>query len=231
MLLTRDIIKRMQSKLDDPDGTYLTEDYVMGFVPDVYEWMFNKISLFTNKFDEEQIVLPAVPAGTRTLDAFQLEGQPLAMLVTPTMLRWRLPGLDDTYWRKVDGPLDYPRDVAQGMESLDSWAWNRYSVKLSNFSTALDIEVTGSFLFDPLTSGDDPVQIAMNANRCFSTRLSAEVAAAREMWKLSEKYEAWADDALDDLVILMTKAMQRLVRRVGRISRPSGNASRVVQNH
>jgi hypothetical protein len=167
MLLLKDIVGRVQFKLDDPDGTYITPEYVLGFVNDVYEWLFNKLSLTGSQFSEEVVILPAVAAGTPDLSQFQAVGQPLASLITPTMLRWRQPNLDATYFRKADGPLDAPRDLPPNLPGLDSWAFVHYVVKLSQFSTALDLEVTGTFLFDPLTEMDDSVQIAMNANRCF----------------------------------------------------------------
>lgn len=229
MLLLKDIVGRVQFKLDDPEGTYITTDYVLGFVNDVYEWLFNKLSLTGSQFSEQVIVLPAVAAGTPDLSQFQAVGQPLASLITPSMLRWRLPNLDATYFRKAEGPLDAPRDLPPNLPGLDSWAFVHYVIKLSQFSTALDIEVTGTFLFDALTEPDDSVQIAMNANRVFSCKLASEVAKGRGNPTWVTQYSADADEAFDDLAIGITRARQAIVHRVGRMR--SGGRSRLSPNH
>src|SRR5579872_6505561 len=111
MLTLKDIVSRVQFKLEDPDGTYITPEYVQGFANDVYDWLFNKLSLTGSQFSEQAVILPSVQPGTADLSQFQQTGQPLAMLIQPTMLRWRQPGMDATYFRKANGPLDSPRDV------------------------------------------------------------------------------------------------------------------------
>ncbi len=91
------------------------------------------------------------------------------------MVRWKLPGQDASFFVKADGPLDYIRDIGQAIPQLDSWAWIKNSLKLSNFSTALDLEITGEFLFDPLTSLESQMEIAQNMNRCISCKLASEI--------------------------------------------------------
>ena len=214
-----DFISRVAAKCDDPDQTYITDDYVMGFVADVSDWLFGKLRLSNNQFDEEVIVLPAVTASSPNLDQYQATGQPLAGMVLPRQIRWRLPGQSNLFWRRADGPLDYPRELNPGGPLLDSWAWIRYSVKLSNFNTALDLEVTGDFLFDPLTDPDQQVVFTQLANRTFSSKLASEIGKARgnDKWKVD--YGADADDALDDLSIALSKENQAKTHRVARQNR------------
>lgn len=216
-----DITKRVQFKHDDPDGIYVTDEYVMGFAQDSYEWLFGKLRLVGWDNSEEIIVLPAVPAGLPTLDSYQAVGQPLATLVQPRMIRWKLPGQDPTFWQRSDGPLDSPRDIQNGAALLDSWAWLRYSVKLSNYSTPLDLEMTGEFLFDPLTSNESQIQISIAANRCFASKIASEAAKARRIPDWVKQYGDDADEAFDDLAIAMTKANQGKTRRLGRMNRRS----------
>ena len=132
-MLMSDIVTRVQSKCDDPDGTYITSDYVIGFSNDVLDWIFNQFALTGSQFDTNIIVLPSVTAGLPNLDQYQAAGQPLALMVLPRMVRWKLPGTDATYWRRADGPMDYIHDIQNGIPQLDSWAWQRWSLKLSNY--------------------------------------------------------------------------------------------------
>lgn len=222
MLRVRDIVARVAAKADDPDQTYVTPEYVMNFVPDTMDWLFGKLRLTDNQFDEVIVVLPSVDAGTPNLDAFQIEGQPLENMVRPRFVRWRLPGQSDLYWQKAEGPLDFPRDLQPGGAYLDSWAFIRYSIKLANFSTALDVEVTGDFLFDALTGPDSQVVISLAANRVLTCKLASEVGKARGNDKWVATYGADADDALDDLMIAMNKENLAKTSRLGRINRRNG---------
>lgn len=219
MLRVSDVAARVASKCDDPDQTYVTPEYLMGMVQDVYDWLFGKLRLANNQFDEEVVTLPAVAAGTATLDNFQLDGQMLSAMVLPRMIRWKIPGQSALYWRKADGPLDYPRDLAPGGAFLDSWAWIRYSVKLANFVTALDLEVTGDFMFDPLTDPDSQLSMTALANRTFTCKLASEVGKARGNDKWVTTYGNDADEALDDLTIALSKENQKKTHRLGRINR------------
>lgn len=213
-----DITKRVQAKHDDPDGTYVTPEYVVGFAQDAYEWLFGKLRLVGWDNTEEIITLPAVPPGLPNLDSYQALAKPLAMMVQPRLIRWKLPGQDPTYWEEAD-LLDVPNDIPNGANYLDSWAWLRYSIKLANYSCALDLEITGEFLFDPLTSQESQIQISIAANRCFASKIACEAAKARRISDWVTQYGDDADEAYDDLAIAMTKANQGKTRRVGRMSR------------
>jgi hypothetical protein len=223
-----DIADRVRAKVDDPDGTYCTDAYVMGFMQDVYEWLAIKLRLVNMSFDESVIVLPAVVAGTPDLNGYMAAGQPLATMIQPRIIRWRLPGQDASFFRRADGPLDYIRDIGNPIPQLDSWAWIKYSVKLSSFSTALDLEISGEFLFDPLTGPDSQLEIGMLANRVLASKVASEVGKARGNDKWVTTYSADADEALEDLQIEMVKEDQPKTRRLARMTRRRGASGPAV---
>jgi len=226
-----DINSRVRAKLDDQDATYATDDYILSFAPDAYEWLYVRMLTANSDFDENIVVLNAVTAGSPDLSQYQAAGQPLATLVQPRMIRWKIPGTNPTFFRKADGPLDFVRDMPNGIPQLDSWAWQRFSIKLSNFSTALDLEITGDFLFDPLTAPDSQVEISLIANRVFSCKLASEIGKARGNDKWAQTYGQDADDAFDDLMMSITRANQAKTNRVGRISRSTGNTNKLSTSH
>jgi hypothetical protein len=222
-----DIVTRVQAKCDDLEGTYITPEYVLAFMNESYDWIYGKLRLTNADFDEEIVVLPGVQAGIPDLSAFQSNGQLLATLVQPRMIRWKLAGQPITNWCRADGPLDYVRDIQPGIAALDSWAWIKYNIKLSNFNVSLDLEVTGDFLFDPLTDPDSQIQISIAANRCFACKIAAEIGKSRGNKNWITIYEADAIDALDDLAIAMTKADQAKTARVARMNRRGPGQSRL----
>jgi hypothetical protein len=207
---------------DDQEGTYITPEYVMSFANLAYKWIYGKLRLTGTDFDEQVVLLPGVQAGIPDLSAFQADGQPLAVLVQPRMIRWKLAGQPITLWCRADGPLDFVRDIQPGIPALDSWAWIKYSIKLSSFSASLDLEVSGDFLFDPLTDPDSQLQISIACDLAFSCKIASLIGKARgnDKWKVD--YNADAIDALDDLSIAMVKADQAKTSRVARMNRRGG---------
>lgn len=217
-----DLVPRVQAKLDDEEGTYITPDYILAHAEQAYEELYNRmVSQGAGaQFDNERVVLPAV-APTPDLSAFMVPGQPLASMVTPYLIEWKLAGLDDVNYLASAGPLDAPRDMPQGTINLDSWSWIRRQLLLSKFIQALDLRITGKFLFDPLTSVDSSIQIAINANTALVYLICEAIGDARGNDKWSLKYGKKAESAIDDIVIPMVRGDQGKTHRLARMSRRS----------
>lgn len=215
------IVKRVQSKLSDPEGLYVDDDYVLGFCQDEYEALYNKLRLTGYQFDVTRVVLPNVAAGLPNLDSFQDEGGTLYQLVQPTIIEYKLPGTPDSLYNRADGPLDFPRDVDPSTNYLDSWAFQEESILLSAFNTNLDLRVWGEFTLDPLVALDSQVQTPRQCAVVLVAMISAACARERgnAAWVLS--YSALADERFDDMAIQLTKSDQGKTRRVGRINRPN----------
>lgn len=205
---------------DDADGTYVTSDMVAGHAQQQYELLYNAIEAATNsQFNEQVIEIANVAAGTKNLDALMAAGQPLEHLVAPKIIEWKLPGLDATNYREAAGPLDAVRDVVPGLPSLDSWAWIRRQIQLSNFAIPLDLRITCTTMFDPLTDQDSIIQLDRKAVPALVYMIALSIAEARGMVNLVQRYTARSEDAFDDLVIQWCKEEQSRTRRVARICR------------
>lgn len=220
MALLSDIISRVQYMLDDPEGTGDGDpDYITGFAQNQYDRLYNKLRANGHNFDQVTVELPAVAAGIPDLGAYQAPGAALALMVQPRMVEWKLPGQDVTNYLPADGPLDKVRDLAAGVTALDSWAWIRRKLQVSRFSTALDLRITGDFLFDPLTEGNSPIEIELVANPVLAFGIVVAVAKARGRKQNVIDYAPDLEDSFDDINIALTKANLSKTRRVGRMSR------------
>lgn len=228
MVRAKDIVARVQTKCDDPDGTYIDDTYVSGFLPDALDWLYNQLRLTDDQFSTAVIQLPNIDAGLDDLDDFQKVGGPLEFLTTPRIIRWKLPGLDATYYRRADGPLDYVRDMPEGMAVLDSWAWQKDSIKLSLYAINMDLEVSGEFMFDPTISDESSISITKNMTSCMTARVAMAIGKARNVQTWVTTYELEADEAMDDLKMMLVKQQQGKTNRVGRISRATGSATRLI---
>ncbi|HEV7674380.1 MAG TPA: hypothetical protein VGQ12_07610 [Candidatus Angelobacter sp.] len=220
MALLSDIISRVQFMLDDPEGTGDGDpDYITGFAQNQYDRLYNKLRANGHNFDQVTIELPAVAAGIPDLGVYQAPGAVLALMVQPRMVEWKLPGQDASNYLEASGPLDKLPDIVAGIPQLSAWAWIRRKLQVSRFSTALDLRVTGDFLFDPLTDGNSPIEIEITANPVLSYLMVRAVAKARGRRQLVVDYEEEEKETFDDLNIALTKANLSKNRRVGRMSR------------
>jgi hypothetical protein len=227
-----DIVPRIQTKLDDPDGSYLDQDYVSAHAQDVYEAVYNEIYNTGSQSVEKPVELLNVAASTADLSAYQLTGQSLAMMVNPRLVEYKLAGQDRSFYRYADGPLDKVRDIpAPGLPTLDSWGWIQRNLTLSLFNVVLDLRVTGAFLFDPLLSADVTLEAGINANALLVSRIALSIAIARGNPGWITAYTAESQDRMDNLLISLTKAEQAKTRRVGRINRRSSTAGNSINIH
>jgi hypothetical protein len=217
------LIRSVQAKLDDPDGTYITPDYVLSFVEDTYEELANSLRLTDSDFDERVLELPGVQAGLPDLSSYAQPGKPLEELLTPRMLEWKLPGQGANFYRAAAGPLDKLPDVPDpGIPQITAWTFLGRVIQITKTSTALDLRITGDFLPDPLVSGDDQSQLPVNANAPFKTKVALAIAKARGMDKLMKSLSDDLTDQLDDVEVALTKMQQSGSRRLGRLNRRQG---------
>jgi hypothetical protein len=222
-----ELIKGVQFDLDDPDGTWADDAYVLGFVRKAYKKLATKLRLTESDFDERIIELPSVIAGAPDLGAYQAAGKPLESLMTPTMVEWKLPGQDASYYRAANGPLDKLPDVpAPGQPALPAWGFIGNKIVLAAFSTALDLRVTGVFLPDPMVQTSDVSQLPVSADVPLQTMLALACAEANGRDKLKQSLALNLIDELDDVRIEMTKAQQGVpARRIGRMNRRFGGGN------
>ena len=213
------IVKRVQAKLSDPEGTYADDDYVLGFCQDGYEKLYNKLILCGYEFADWVVELPNVPAGLTNLDDYMDDGKPLNALVEPTIVEWKLPGSDPTTYQRADGPLDYIRDVGANTNALDNWAWMREQLLLSRYATNLDLRITGEFTLDPLVDLGSRIETPRMAATALVSIIATLCAMERGNPSWVQQYSTEADECIDDIAIKLTKDTQHQTRRVARMNR------------
>lgn len=212
------ITSGVQALCDDDDKTYITDDYVKPRINIAYNELYNKLVNTGYQFEEFTVELPSVSAGLTDLSSFSTSGKPLELLIQPRMLEWKLPGQDPTNYQPADGPLDKQRDVIAAPQ-VDSFAWKHATLYITPFSTALDLRVTGDFLFNALLQPGDVAQIAQNAGVVLQYMTAHLIAIIRGNPGWMEQYEKKANDSFYELQAAMVKGDQMKVRRIGRMSR------------
>lgn len=219
-----ELIEGVQADLDDPEATWADQAYIMGFLRKAYKKLATKLRLTNNDFDERVIELPSVTAGVPDLSSYQAATKQLEFLIEPSIIEWRLPGLDSSHYVEARGPLDKVPDLADpGLPQLVAWGFIGRVITLTKFSTALDLRVTGTFLPAPMVQPDDQSQLPVAADVPLQTMLALACAEANSRAGLIKTLSANLADEIDDVRIELTKAQQGVpARRVGRMNRRTG---------
>lgn len=212
-----DVTTRVQALLDDVAATYTTPEFLNPLINQKYEELYNRLRLTGADFDETVTTLTAVPANTSTLSSYQATGQPLALLVQPTMLEWKLTGVDPTNYLEADY-LEKVRDVIAG-PLVDSWEWRQNIINLTPATIITDLRITGHSLLAPLNDPSSAIAIAQNMTHVLAYMTASLVGKVRGNEQWAKDYQDDADRCYDDLAQLLSRAELRKVYRVARASR------------
>src|SRR3990167_5498145 len=149
-----EVIKRVQSQLDDPRGKFFTREYIMPYLDQIYEDLISALAAIDLGYQEQVITLSAVPAATADLAAYQAADQSLEYLVAAKKIEWRLVGEDALAWRFVEHKDTLP-DVLD-TEVVTAWTQRGGgpTIYITPSSVEVDLRVTGDFLPVRLESED-----------------------------------------------------------------------------
>lgn len=218
-MLYSDLKARIKSLVEDDDGEFATDSYLQPKVAMAYDDLYNKLRMTGAQFDESVVELINVPAGTSDLGAYFASGKELELLLNPSKngFDWKFTGLDSTNYRTVNLVSKIP-DVQAG-QIIRSFEWRKGNLYFTPITAAVDIRIRGEFLFSALKADADPVQAGINVGNVLVYWTAALIGIVRGNPQWEKSYQFKGDVAFDDIAIMLTKADQAKVQRVGRTSR------------
>lgn len=214
---------RVRNLLDDPQGSYLTDDFIGPLVNEVYEDANSQLASTQSSYDIDVVELPEIPPGTPNLGPQRSESDPLARLsAMPERIDWKPAGTDPSYYQLVENFGVLPDLPAQqgiaGWEYRSGWIW------LTPSSIAVDLRIRGEFQAKPLVSEDDVLTTHPRIGYVVAYGTAALIAAVRGNAPWLEAYDLKAAEGMDEIMGEMVRAEQGQVRRTGR---QSGQRSRL----
>lgn len=218
-MLYSDLKARVRSLVEDPDSEFTTDAYLQDKVAMAYDDLYNKLRMTGAQFDESVVELTNVIAGASDLGAYFASGKELEMLLKPAQdgFDWKLTGLDATNYRPARMVSKLP-DVQAG-QLIRSFEWRKGNLYFTPVTTAVDIRIRGEFLFSALKADADPIQAGINVGNVLAYWTAALIGIVRGNPQWEKSYQFKGDLAFDDIAIMLTKADQAKVQRVGRTSR------------
>jgi hypothetical protein len=218
-MLYSDLKARIKSLVEDDDGEFVTDSYLQPKVAMAYDDLYNKLRMTGAQFDESVVELINVPAGTSDLSAYFASGKELELLLNPAKngFDWKLTGQDATNYTEARLVSKVP-DVQAG-QFITSFEWRKGNIYFTPITSAVDIRIRGEFLFSTLKADADPVQAGINVGNALVYWTAALIGIVRGNPQWEKSYQFKGDVAFDDIAIMLTKADQAKVQRVGRTSR------------
>lgn len=213
-----DLKARIRDLVDDPQGDeYCTDDYLQNKVAQRYDDLYNELRNTGSSFDEASVEILNVAAGTKDLSSYDAPGKPLGLLIRPTLFEWKLAGTDPLNY--ADATLvDRIRDV-QANQFIESWKWWEYVISFTPAAVAVDIRITGEFLFTALKDDADPIMAGQNVVSCLAYMVAELIGIVKGNAPWENSYKRLGDLQFDAIASMLTKADLQKIRRVGRVSR------------
>lgn len=150
------VISRVQALFEAKGQRWCDKDYIVDFISISNEDIELELMALGLSYEEDDIILPAVPAGTTDLSSYQADGQPLDDMMSPYSLEWKRVGDPITCFAnvaRVDKVLDV--NPNQPIEGIQSYCWKKGVIQISPSSIATDIRVGCQDLPDVFQSDSD----------------------------------------------------------------------------
>ncbi len=209
---------RVRTLLDDPQGSYVTDSFVVPLICEVYDDANSQLASTQSSWDISVVELPGIPPGTPNLATYQAGSGPLATLTDqPLRIDWKPAGDDPTYYRLVPNYEVLPD--FQPQEAMAGWEFRSEVIWLANCSIAVDLRIRGEFAPPPLTTDDSVLISHPRIGYVVAYGTAALVATVRGNDAWTRQYEQKALEGMDEIMEQLVRAEQGQVRRAGRQTR------------
>lgn len=208
---------RVRALLDDPQGSYLTDDFIVPLISEVYEDANSQLASTQSSYDVAVVEVDGIVPGTPNLGAYQAATGPLAHLAAqPQRVDWKPAGEDPIHYRLVPNygvlPDFEPRQGIAGWEFRSNIIW------LTPSAIPVDLRVRGEFGPAPLTNDASALTAHPRIGYVVSYGTAALIAAVRGNAPWADEYGARAAEGMDEIMEQLVRMEQGQVRRTGRQS-------------
>ncbi len=211
---------RVRNLLDDPQGSYLTDGFLVPLIGEVYDDANSQLASTQGSWDISVVEVPDVPAGTVNLGLWQAAGGLLETLTDqPLRIDWKPAGNNPSYYRLVRNYGVLP-DL-QPSAGVAGWEFRSETIWLTHSSIAVDLRVRGEFAPPPLTGEESVLVSHPRIGYVVAYGTAALVATVRGNVAWTLQYEQKAREGMDEIMEQLVRAEQGQVRRVSRQARRS----------
>lgn len=187
----QDIITRVQNEIEDLTGesnsSWTDPDYILGKLVTIGDDIAIRLQLLDLNYNTFEVILPNVPANTKELGIYQQAGGPLAEMILPKSVEWRLAGENQEQWtmvEQVDKLID--TDTGTGLvnaniesddPTVESWEWRQGKLRISPCEEPVDLRIRGVSTAIQLNSNS--AQQALGLTNIYVYKCCEKICASR----------------------------------------------------
>jgi hypothetical protein len=206
---------RVRNLLDDPQGSYLTDDFITPLINEVYADANSQLTSTQSSFDINVVEVAGITPGTPNMSAFQAPGGPISHLAAqPLRIDWKVAGQDPSTYQLVTNYGVLP-DL-QPQQGMAGWEFRANVIWLTPSSIAVDLRIRGEFGFPPLSAEDDVLLSHPRIGYVVAYGTAALIATVRGNPGWTTAYTAASTQGLDEIMEQLVRMEQGQVRRIGR---------------
>jgi hypothetical protein len=212
---------KVRSLLDDPQGSYNTDSFIVPLIEQVYEDANSQLVSTQGNWDISVVEVPGIQPGTPNLSGLQAPGELLATLTDqPLRIDWKPAGQDASYYLLVPNFEVLPD--FQPAQYMRGWEFRSEVIWLTQCSIAVDLRIRGEFGPPALTSDDSVLISHPRIGLAVAYGTAALVGSVRGNAPWEKTYNDKAMEVMDDIMTELVRASQGAVRRMGRQTRRRG---------
>lgn len=207
--------QRVRSLLGDPDGDWLTDDFITPLINQVYEQYCSSLSDTGATLTRKVVVLPGIPLGTSAIIGDLAE--PLdSMVDDPINVDWKQAGAPNDMWRPVREAERIP-DINPGQNSTPYYEYRAYVLYLTPFLFAIDLRVRADFDPPELVEDKDLILVHPRLGHVLAYGSAALAAAERPTLAWAQTYGAEATTTLNVIRQQLSRGRQGVTLKPARI--------------
>jgi hypothetical protein len=196
LLNVGDVVASVAALLDDPGQTNIDQDYVIPFINLRWANLIVNLSMLGLQYSEETAIIN-LPAGATNLTQYMASGQPLASLMMPLGIDWKLQGDPDTEYEPADSVRELD-DLPPDSTGIPQYAWQGGTVLISTSSVPVTIRIRFNAMSTTLVDPTDTM--IRGVGDIIAYRAAELLAAVRGMPALKADMRLYGDTALDDFI-------------------------------
>ena len=206
---------RVRILLDDPQGSYLTDDFIVPLINEVYADANSQLASTQSSYDINVVEVPGITPGTPYLSAQQSPGQIIGHLMAqPLRIDWKVAGNPPSTYQLVTN-YGVLADL-QPQQGMAGWEYRSNVIWLTPSSIAVDLRIRGEFGFPPLSNDDDVLTSHPRIGYVVAHGTAALIAVVRGNPGWTTAYTAASTQGLDEIMEELVRSEQGQVRRIGR---------------
>lgn len=209
--------ERARALVGDYKKHYATDERLLPLLQQAQDDFFAEVTNMDIAFDEEKIVIPAVPAGTSDLSAYTAAGQPLEHMMLPLGMEWKLAGDPDENYESVR-MKDQARDVTDQAD-VTGWEFTGLRIFITRCTVAVDLRIRCQVEPTVTADGDSIIQPGTTFVLAYCVAMFVAINRGMPQQKI-ENFRVLYYRGTENLELKWSKSQQSKVRRFGRTMRP-----------